>query len=87
MDEETNRNLEAEITWDELKFVLSSFTRGKSLGPDGLSVKFYLGFFDLLEHDLLQVVEESRLSRQCWELSIPMLHDSDSAKTRLAYDS
>jgi hypothetical protein len=40
--------------------VLHSFQKGKSLGPDGWPIEFYLGCFDILGTDLLKVVEESR---------------------------
>jgi hypothetical protein len=49
-----------EVTEDELKEVLHSFQKDKSPGPDGWSIEFFLGFYDLLGVDILQVVEESR---------------------------
>jgi hypothetical protein len=45
---------------EELKFVLSSFKKAKSLGLDALTIEFYLGFYDLLENILLSIVEELR---------------------------
>ena len=40
--------------------IIDSFQKDKSLGLDGSPSKFYVGFFELLEKDLLLVVEESR---------------------------
>jgi hypothetical protein len=39
---------------------MKSFQKGKSPGPDGWSIEFFLGFFDLLGNDILKVVEEYR---------------------------
>jgi len=38
---------------------LSSFQKLKGPGPDGLTVKFFLGFYDLLKECLLKVGQES----------------------------
>lgn len=43
----------------EVLATLQSFQGDKTLGPDGWSVEFYLGFYDFLGGDLLKVVEES----------------------------
>jgi hypothetical protein len=40
---------------------LKGFVVSKIHGPDGWTIKFFLEFFDLLGHDLLEVVEESRV--------------------------
>jgi hypothetical protein len=45
-----------------LKVVLSSFKQDKIPGPDGLPIELYLGFYDLLEEDLLRVIEEVKSS-------------------------
>jgi len=49
-----------EVSENELLVVMNSFQKGKSLGPDGWPIEFYLGFFDLLGNDILKVVESSR---------------------------
>jgi hypothetical protein len=38
---------------------LEAFQKSKSQGPDGLSVEFFLGLYDLIKEDLLKVVQES----------------------------
>ena len=45
--------LEGEITMDECKEVLKSFSSGKSPGEDGFTWEFYNCFFDLLGEDLI----------------------------------
>jgi hypothetical protein len=60
-NEEENRNLMEEVSEDELKEVLSIFQKDKSPGPDGWSVEFFLGLYDLIGKDILKVVEESRM--------------------------
>jgi len=42
--------------------MLSSFQREKSIGLDGWTTKFYLGFFTLLRENLLRSMEEVRLN-------------------------
>jgi hypothetical protein len=48
-----------EVSEAELLAVMNTFQKGKSPGPDGWPIEFYLGFFDLLGKDILSVVEES----------------------------
>jgi hypothetical protein len=55
-----------EVSKEELKLVLPSFNKDKSLGPDGWHVDFFLGFYDLMEEDLLRVVEEVQTSGKVW---------------------
>jgi hypothetical protein len=55
-----NLSLQKEITENEFFQTLSSFQRCKISGPYGLTVEFYLGFYDLLKGDLLKVVNESK---------------------------
>jgi hypothetical protein len=62
VEEEDNQKLMAVVTEKELLEVIHSFQKGKSLGPDGWPIEFYLGFFDLMGHDVLKVVEESRVN-------------------------
>ena len=42
--------------------VLHSFQKGKTHGPNGWPIEFYLGFFDVIGPDVLKVVEESRVN-------------------------
>jgi hypothetical protein len=55
-----NQDLFAEVTEKELNETLQIFQRDKSPGPDGWTIKFFRGFYDLLSKDLLKVIEESR---------------------------
>ena len=40
--------------------IVYSFQKGESPGPDGLTIEFFQGFFDLVKEDLLKVVQESQ---------------------------
>jgi len=59
VNEDTSRTLMEEVSEDELKVVLHSFQKSKSLGPDGWNIEFFLEFYNLLGKDLLSVVEET----------------------------
>jgi len=62
IDEDTNEDLNAEVTKDEIKSVLNSFKKAKSPRLDGWTIEFYIGFFDLVGDDLWKLVEESKSS-------------------------
>ena len=62
VDEEEKDELKEKVTKVELKEVLHSFQKDKSMGPDGWSMDFYVGFFDFFSSDLLKVIEESRIN-------------------------
>ena len=54
--EEMNEELTKDITEEEIQQVLYSFEKGKSPGPDGFTLDFFLGFYDKTKDDLLAVV-------------------------------
>jgi hypothetical protein len=60
--EEEVHILENPITKDEILVVLRGFTKDKSPSPDRWIVDFFFHFFDLVFDDILEVVEEPRLS-------------------------
>ena len=60
VEDEDNRTLMEEVTEEEVKEVLHSFQKDKIPGPDGWSMDFFVGLFDLIGNDILKVVEESR---------------------------
>jgi hypothetical protein len=63
---EDNDSLKEEIFVKEILSTLEAFHKGKSLGPNDLSVEFYLGFFELIKEDLKKVVNESRSLGKIW---------------------
>jgi hypothetical protein len=50
------------VTKEEVLEVLKGFTKDKSPGLDGWTMEFYLHFYDLVANDLLDAVEEARLT-------------------------
>jgi hypothetical protein len=58
LEEEYNRSLMEEVSKDKLKEVLHSFQKYKSPGPDGWSIEFFVGLFDLIVKEIIKVVEE-----------------------------
>jgi hypothetical protein len=65
-DQRMNDRLEADVTKEELKGVLFSFKKAKSPGPDGWTVEFYLGFYNMLEGELLRVVGDLKNQVKYW---------------------
>jgi hypothetical protein len=63
-DEEVNAGMEAVVSKEELKVLLSSFKKRKSPNLNNWTIEVYLGFYDLLEEDLLRVIEESKLPKK-----------------------
>jgi hypothetical protein len=61
VEEDEVGHLTSPVTEKELLEVLHTFQKGKSPGPDGWPIEFYLGCFDILGSDLLWVIEESRV--------------------------
>ena len=60
MEPVDNRKLRLEVKEKELLEVLHSFQKDKSPGPDGWTIEFFLGCFDILGLDLLLMVNESK---------------------------
>ena len=60
--QEDIEDLSQPVTIQELESTLKWFKKDKSPGPNGWPVEFYLAFYDLLGRDLLEVIEESRIT-------------------------
>ena len=54
MSEVDKSKLEGELSVDECRQILKSFSSGKSPGEDGFTIEFYVQFFELLAPDLLK---------------------------------
>ena len=57
-----NDSLANEVSEEEISNIVHSFQRGKSPSPDGFTLEFFLGFYDLIKKDILAMVHESRKS-------------------------
>ena len=67
IEEEDNEFLMAPITKEEVESVLKSMQKEKSPGPDGWTVEFFQHFFEFIGDELVEVVEESRLSGSIYQ--------------------
>ena len=56
---EMNDSLMRPIIMSDLEGVVSSLPKGKAPGPDGFPAEFFQEFWDIISHDLLDVVQES----------------------------
>ena len=55
VEEEENLYLMVEVMEAELKEVIHNFQKEKMSGPDGSSMDFYVGLFDLIRQDILKL--------------------------------
>lgn len=44
------------VTYDEIRATIKSMARGKSPGPDGLNVEFYLFYWDIIKEPLFKAI-------------------------------
>ena len=58
--EDDNSRMGCAITLEEIEIVLKVRAKDKSSGPDGWTVEFFIGFWDLVGPEILALVEESR---------------------------
>lgn len=49
------------MSLNEIKNILESLAKYKIRGVYGWTIKFFLAFFNLMEYELLEVAEDSRL--------------------------
>jgi hypothetical protein len=61
-DEADNRLLMEEFTEKELLEVLHSFQKDKILGPDGWTIDFSLGCYEVLGPNFLNMIEDTIIS-------------------------
>lgn len=84
-DEETNKSLFNPISEEELVGVMKSIKKDKCPGPYGWTFDFFLHFFEIIKHDLLRMVEASRISGSIHQITsstqialIPKKQEADS---------
>jgi len=62
VEEVDNKGLMAEVIEEELKEVFHCFQKDKSPDPDGWSMDFFMGLYDVIGKDILKVVEEYHIN-------------------------
>lgn len=67
VDMEDVVDLNKAVTLGELEATLKLFKKYKTLGPDGWTIEFYIGFFEILGEDLLKVIEDCKISGHMYE--------------------
>ena len=60
---EDNCNLNRSVTEKEVSEVLKEMQNGKAPGPDGFNVDFFKACWNVVKHDMLKVVEDTRRNR------------------------
>lgn len=61
---ELNDSLMRPVSMSDLEGVVSSLPKGKAPGPDGFPAEFFQEFWDIISHDLLDVVHESYSNKE-----------------------
>ena len=59
---EDNYNINKPVTEEQVYEVIKDMNNGKALGPDGFNVDFFKTCWEIVKHDILDVVEDSRKS-------------------------
>lgn len=84
-DDAINESIYQPIFEKELYGILKAFSKDKCPGPDGWTIEFFIHFFDIIKNDLIQMIEDSRISRRIHPLIsstlialIPKKRDADS---------
>ena len=62
--DEMNEILEEKMIEVEYFATINAFRKGKISGPYGLTIEFFLGFFNLVKEDILKDVRESKRSKK-----------------------
>jgi len=57
---EDNFNLHRPVSEEEVSEVLKEMQNGKAPGPDGFNVDFFKACWDIVKHDILDIVEDSK---------------------------
>ena len=65
LSEVDKNKLEGELSVDECRQILKTFSNGKSPGEDGFTVEFYVQFFELLAPDLLKSLNAAISMGRC----------------------
>jgi len=60
---EDNYNLNKPVTEEEVKEVINEMHNGKAPGLDCFNVDFFKAGWEIIKHDILEVVEDSRISK------------------------
>ena len=58
--EDLNQVMEVDVTEAKVLATLTSMYKGNTPLPDGLTIEFFIDFYDFLKDDLLKVVRESQ---------------------------
>jgi hypothetical protein len=58
--EEQNNHMNKPIMKEEIDQALQEMPNGKSLGPNGFTVKFFKAYWEIIKHDVYRGVEDSR---------------------------
>jgi exonuclease III len=76
---------DADINLDEVRSALGGMSKGKSPGPDGLTVEFYLQFYDVLQSVLLKLFHtievESEMARSMRHGAISLIYKKKGDKS------
>ena len=61
---EDNHNLNRPVSEEEVSEVINEMQSGKAPGPNGFNVDFFKAYWETVKQDILEVVEDSRISNK-----------------------
>lgn len=61
-DDAINESIYQPIYEKELYGIFKAFSKDKCPDPDGWTIKFFIHFFDIIKNDLIQMIEDSRIT-------------------------
>lgn len=56
--EEDMKKLTTPVTLEELKTMIFELKKNKAPGPDGITGEFYMHFWDLVKHDMIDLIND-----------------------------
>lgn len=56
---EHNKNLNKLVSMDEVALTMNEMANGEALGPDGFTIDFFKACWEVIKHDIYEVVENS----------------------------
>ena len=89
INEDQNKALNHEITWEEVEEAVKDMPNGKAPRPNGFTIDFYKACWEIIKTEVWEVVEDSRCSSSILKSLNPMfltlIPNDEEANTSLKF--